>query len=114
MSHICRNMEGSGKHRFHSLEHDSKTRLFKLIPHLYHARLRSLRENATPENLKRRTEDGKKGTEHSSEWQDRQVRELSLPQISEETGPEKRENGNYAEKEEKKQNAKALGSKAEE
>ena len=55
-------MEDLGKHRFHDLEHDSKTRLFTTYSHLYPARLRSLRENATTtENLKRRTGDGKKG-----------------------------------------------------
>ena len=33
MSHLYRNMEGSGKHRFHGLEHDSKMRLFKIYSH---------------------------------------------------------------------------------
>ena len=60
--------------------------LHNLLPHLYPARLRILRGNTTAENLKRRTEDGKKGTEHSSEWRDRQARELSLSQISEGNG----------------------------
>ena len=55
-------------------------------PHLNPATLRSLRENATAENLKRRAKDGKKGTEHSSERWDRRARELSLPQISEGNG----------------------------
>ena len=30
---ICRNLEDSGEHRFHSLEHDSKMRLFKTYSH---------------------------------------------------------------------------------
>ena len=64
MSRTCRNMEDSGKHRFHGLEHVDAA-LHNLLPHLYPARLRSLRENARAENLKRRTEDGKRGTEHS-------------------------------------------------
>ena len=42
--------------------------------------------NDTTENHKRRTEDGKNGTEHSSEWQDRQAQELSLLQLSEGKG----------------------------
>ena len=81
---ICRNMEDLGKHRFHDLEHDSKMRLFTTYSHT--STLRGLRENATAENLKRRTEDEEKGTEHSSEWRDRQARELSLPQTSEGNG----------------------------
>ena len=33
MSRVCRNMEDSGKHRFHGLEHDSKMRLLKSYSH---------------------------------------------------------------------------------
>ena len=33
MSRICRNLEDSGKHRFHDLEHDSKMRLFTTYSH---------------------------------------------------------------------------------
>ena len=33
MSRICRNMEDSGKHRFHDLEHDRKMRLFTTYSH---------------------------------------------------------------------------------
>ena len=33
MSRVCRNMEDSGKHRFHGLEHDSKMRLFTTYSH---------------------------------------------------------------------------------
>ena len=33
MSLICRNIEDSGKHRFHGLEHDSKMRHFKTHSH---------------------------------------------------------------------------------
>ena len=85
-------MEDSGKHRFHGLEHDSKMRLFETYSHTSTLRgYKSLGENATAEKHKRRTETGKRGTEHSSEWRDRQARELSLPQISEGNGA--RENG---------------------
>ena len=33
MSRICRNIECSGKHRFHGLERDSKMRLFTIYSH---------------------------------------------------------------------------------
>ena len=80
-------MEDSGKDRFHDLEHDSKMRLFTNYSHTstlrgYEASGKMLQQKIS----KQRTEDGKKGTEHSSEWRYRQARELSLPQISEGNG----------------------------
>ena len=87
MSRTCRNMEDSGKHRFHGLEHDSKMRLFTTYSHTsslrgYEASGKMLQQKT----YKRRTKDVKKGTDDSREWRDRQVREQSLPQISEGNG----------------------------
>ena len=55
----------------------------------------------------------KKSIEHSSEWRDRHARELSLPQICKGNGAA-RENGKRDGEKTNKQNARALGSKAEE
>ena len=64
-------MEDSRKHRFHDLEHESKMRLFATYSHTSTLRgYEASGKNATAENLKRTTEDGKKGIEHSSEWRD--------------------------------------------
>ena len=84
-------MEDSGKHRFHGREHDSKMRLYKTYSHTS-----TLRGYEAPEKLQSRKPQAKDGrretyTEHSSEWRDRQARELSLPQIRE--GNEAREKG---------------------
>ena len=72
-------MEDSGKHRFHGLEHHSKMRIFETCSHTstlqgYEASRKMLTQKTT--NEERKT--GKRGTEHSSEWRDRQARELSL------------------------------------
>ena len=87
MSRIFRNMEDSGKHRFHGLEDDLKMRLFTTYSHTstlrgYEAAGKRLQQKT----YKRRAEDVKKGTDDSSEWRDRQARELSLAQISEGNG----------------------------
>ena len=57
MSRIRRNMEDSGKHRFHSLEHDSKMRLFKTYSHTstlrgYEASGKMLKQKTTNEERK--------------------------------------------------------------
>ena len=52
--------------------HDSKMRLSKTYSHTSTCEAtKSQEKNAKAENPKRKTEDGKKGTEHSSEWRDR-------------------------------------------
>ena len=63
MSRICRNMEDSGKHRFHRLEHDSKMRLFKNHSHTSTLRGYEASENCYLVNQKttnggRKTGDG--------------------------------------------------------
>ena len=79
-------MEDSGKHRFHGVKHDYM-RIFTTYSHTstprgYEAPGKVPQQKTSNEAWK----DGKKGTEHSSEWRDRQARELSLPQIIEGNG----------------------------
>ena len=57
MSRICRNMEDSGKHRFHGLEHHSKMRIFETCSHTstlqgYEASRKMLTQKTTNEERK--------------------------------------------------------------
>ena len=64
--------------------------LHNLLPRLYPAKLRSLRGNATAENLKQRTEDGKKvqsapangGIDRGESYHFRRVASLLAPAVS--------------------------------
>ena len=59
MSHICRDMKYSGKHRFHSLEHYSKMRLFKA--HFHPSTLRGYEASGT--TLKQKTSNERRDTD---------------------------------------------------
>ena len=103
-------MDGSEKHRFHGLANDSNMRLITTYSHT--STLRGY--EASEEMLRQKTSnEERKTTEHSSEWRDRQVRDLSLPQISEGNAGIKEGKRQICKTIEAKQNAKALGSKAE-
>ena len=82
------NMEDSGKHRFHGLEHDSKMRVFTTFFHTSTLRGYEASGNMLPtaENLKQRTEDGEKGTEHFQQMARSTCARAITPQISEGNG----------------------------
>ena len=99
MSRICRNMEDSGKHRFHGLEHDLKMRLFTTYSHTstlrgYEASGKMLRQKTS--NEERKTGKRVQNTPANGGIDLRES--YQFRRLARETGAEKRQNGNYAQK----------------
>ena len=87
MSRICRNMEDSGKHRFHDLEHDSKMRLFTTYSHT--STLRGCEASGKMLQQKTSNEEWKTGKRAQNTPANGGIDrrgDLSVPQISEGNG----------------------------
>ena len=85
-----------------------------LLPHLYPARLRSLREILQQKTSNEERKTGKRVQNTPATGGIDRGESYHFRTLARETGAEKRENGNYAGKKNQKQNAEALGSLAEE
>ena len=112
---MCRKMKDSGKHRFHSLEHDSKMRLFKTYSHT--STLRGKKASGKTLNQKTTNEEHKteKVVQNTAANGGIDTREIyHFPQISEGNGAREKGKREICTENRTKKNAKTLGSKAEE
>ena len=110
MSRICKNMEDSGKHRFHGLTHDSKMRLFKTYSHT--STLRGYEASGEMRRQKSTNEERKTGKEvqntPSNGGIDR-CESYHFPQISEGNGEREEGKRKLCRKNRKKNNCENAG-----
>ena len=97
MSRICRNMEDSGKHRFHGLEHYSKMPLFTTYSHTstlrgYEASAKILQQKNTSEERKAGEREWKSPANSGID----SLESYHFRRLAREKEPEKSENGKYA------------------